>query len=124
MAQQVIKINGRTIHQPDTFKFSFATTSTEGTERLMSGVMCNEPMFTVESYAYEGSDISILEMANLLQMIVNQRQVQLYYFSVYYGRWREAPFYVTQGSVDIGTLKEGEEKYKSLSFNIIGVNPL
>ena len=37
---------------------------------------------------------------------------------------REAPFYVTQGSVDIGTLKEGEEKYKSLSFNIIGVNPL
>lgn len=29
-----------------------------------------------------------------------------------------------QGSVDIGTLKEGEEKYKSLSFNIIGVNPL
>lgn len=51
MAQQVIKINGRTIHQPDTFKFSFATTSTEGTERLMSGVMCNEPMFTVESYA-------------------------------------------------------------------------
>ena len=58
MAQQVIKINGRTIHQPDTFKFSFATTSTEGTERLMSGVMCNEPMFTVESYAYEGSDIS------------------------------------------------------------------
>ena len=45
-------------------------------------------------------------------------------FSVYYGRWREAPFYVTQGSVDIGTLKEGEEKYKSLSFNIIGVNPL
>jgi hypothetical protein len=90
----------------------------------MSGVMCNEPMFTVESYAYEGSDISISEMANLLQMIVNQRQVQLYYFSVYYGRWREAPFYVTQGSVDIGTLKEGEEKYKSLSFNIIGVNPL
>lgn len=86
MAQQVIKINGRTIHQPDTFKFSFATTSTEGTERLMSGVMCNEPMFTVESYAYEGSDISISEMASLLQMIVNQRQVQLYYFSVYYGR--------------------------------------
>ena len=124
MAQQVIKINGRTIHQPDTFKFSFATTSTEGTERLMSGVMCNEPMFTVESYAYEGSDISISEMANLLQMIVNQRQVQLYYFSVYYGRWREAPFYVTQVSVDLGTLKEGEEKYKSLSFNIIGVNPL
>lgn len=80
MAQQVIKINGRTIHQPDTFKFSFATTSTEGTERLMSGVMCNEPMFTVESYAYEGSDISISEMASLLQMIVNQRQVQLYYF--------------------------------------------
>lgn len=120
----MIKINGRTIHQPDTFKFSFATTSTEGTERLMSGVMCNEPMFTVESYAYEGSDISISEMSSLLQMIVNQRQVQLYYFSVYYGRWREAPFYVTQGSVDIGTLKEGEEKYKSLSFNIIGVNPL
>lgn len=124
MAQQTIKINGKTIHQPDSFKFSFATTSTEGSERLMSGEMYNEPMFTVESYAYEGSDISISEMSRLLQMIVNQRKVQLYYFSVYYGRWREAPFYVTQGSVDIGTLKEGEEKYKSLSFNIIGVNPL
>lgn len=124
MAQQTIKINGKTIHQPDTFKFSFATTSTEGSERLMSGEMCNEPMFTVESYAYEGSDISVSDMSSLLQMIVNHRKVQLYYFSVYYGRWREAPFYVTQGSVDIGTLKEGEEKYKSLSFNIIGVNPL
>ena len=124
MAQQTIKINGKTIHQPDSFKFSFATTSTEGSERLMSGEMYNEPMFTVESYAYEGSDISVSEMSRLLQMIVNQRKVQLYYFSVYYGRWREAPFYVTQGSVDIGTLKEGEEKYKSLSFNIIGVNPL
>ena len=124
MAQQTIKINGKTIHQPDSFKFSFATTSTEGSERLMSGETYNEPMFTVESYAYEGSDISISEMSRLLQMIVNQRKVQLYYFSVYYGRWREAPFYVTQGSVDIGTLKEGEEKYKSLSFNIIGVNPL
>lgn len=124
MAQQTIKINGKTIHQPDSFKFSFATTSTEGSERLMSGEMYNEPMFTVESYAYEGSDISVSDMSSLLQMIVNQRKVQLYYFSVYYGRWREAPFYVTQGSVDIGTLKEGEEKYKSLSFNIIGVNPL
>lgn len=124
MAQQVIKINGRTIHQPDTFKFSFATTSTEGTERLMSGVMCNEPMFTVESYAYEGSDISISEMSSLLQMIVNQRQVQLYYFSVYYGRWREAQFYVTQGSVDLGGRRIIKKKYKSLSFNLIGVNPL
>ena len=74
----MIKINGRTIHQPDTFKFSFATTSTEGTERLMSGVMCNEPMFTVESYAYEGSDISISEMASLLQMIVNPEQTALW----------------------------------------------
>lgn len=57
------------------------------------------PLDEINRYAYEGSDISISEMANLLQMIVNQRQVQLYYFSVYYGRWREAPFYVTQGSV-------------------------
>lgn len=123
--QDTIKINGVEIWQPDNdLASSFETTFTQDSGRVQSGVMHATPMFTVEQFSYTATDIPIAESSKILKMIVHGNSFTLHYFSPYYGRWRDDIFRVGKGSLSIGTLKDGEEKLTSLSFNMTGDNPI
>lgn len=125
MAQNYITMNGVQIKQPlKDMGYSFETTYTEDTTRTQDGVLHSTPMFTVEQLSYEARNLTIYEMSQILQLIANGRPFTLHYFSPYYGVWRDAPFYVGQGSLIIGRLTEDKEHYESLSFNMTGVNPI
>lgn len=123
--QDKIKMNGIEIRQPDEgLGYNFETTYTEDSTRVQSGVGHFTPMFTVESFSYEAAWLTVEEMKTILQIITKGGNFTLHYFSPYYGTWRDAPFYVGQGSLSIGRLNEDRERYESLSFNMIGVNPI
>lgn len=123
--QDTIKINGVEIYQPDgDLGSGFETTFTQDSGRVQSGVMHATPMFTVEQFSYVATDIPIEESSKILQMIVHGKPFNLHYFSPYYGTWRDDNFRIGKGSLSIGSLKEGEEKLTSLSFNMTGDNPI
>lgn len=123
--QDTIKINGVNIYQPDSgLKSGFETTFTQDSGRVQSGVMHATPMFTVEQFSYVATDIPVEESSKILQMIVHGNPFTLHYFSPYYGTWRDDSFRIGKGSLDIGSLKEEEEKLNSLSFNMTGDNPI
>ena len=125
MAQEKIKINDIAIKQPKKdMAYSFETTYTEDTGRIQTGQIHLAPIFTAESFTYEAENISISEMTTILQNIARGNSFKLHYFSPFYGVWRDDYFYVGKGSLSIGTLKEDKEEYESLSFNMIGVNPI
>lgn len=124
MAQNKIKINDVVIFQPDAdLGWNFETTYTKDSVRVRSGRGNWTSMFTVESYSYTASNIPVDKATEILQMIVG-KNFTMYHFSPYYGTWRTDEFQVGKGSLKIGTLKENEEIYTSLSFNMVGVNPL
>ena len=123
--EEMIKINGSEIYQPDSgLKSGFETTFTKDSGRVQSGVMHASPMFTVEQFSYSATDVPIKEATKILKMIVHGRPFVLHYFSPYYGMWRDDSFRVGKGSLSIGNLKKGEEKLLSLSFNMTGDNPI
>lgn len=123
--QDYIRMNGIMIRQPDEgLDFSFETTYTEDSTRVQSGEGHFTPMFTVESFSYAATGVSLEEMKTILQIVAKGGNFTLHYFSPYYGAWRDAPFYVGQGSLSIGRLNEDNEQFDSLSFNMIGVNPI
>lgn len=125
--QRYILIDGKKIKQPDSFTPNWATTYTEDSERSMSGKAYLEPMFTVESYSFEATDLSPEEAKLLLQSIIPRPKkptFQLTYFSWYYGEWRTDTFYVGQGSLNTRSLKENYEALETISCDMIGVNPL
>lgn len=123
--QDYIKMNGITIRQPDEgLGFNFETTYTEDSTRVQSGEGHFTPMFTAESFSYAASWLTVEEMKTILQIVAKGGNFTLHYFSPYYGAWRDAPFYVGQGSLSIGRLNEAKEQFDSLSFNMIGVNPI
>ena len=80
-------------------------------------------MFTVESFGYSASEVPAADVSTLLRLVVG-RTFSLYYYSPYYGTWRTDSFYVGKGTLRIGTLEEGGEKYSGVEFNMIGVNPI
>ena len=123
--QDKITINGTVIRQPDTgLAFDFETTYTEDSTRVQSGVGHFTPMFTVEAFGYEASGLTKAEMYTILQLVAKGNNFQLHYYSPYYGTWRTDTFYVGKGSLKIGSLIEDGELFDSLSFNMIGVNPI
>lgn len=125
MAQNYIMIDNVKIKQPDEgLGYSFETTYTSDSTRVQSGAMHATPMFTVESFSYTASDLTIAEMQAILQMVVKGGNFTLHYFSPYYGQWRDDTFYVGKGSLEIGRLTEDGEYFDSLSFNMVGVNPI
>ena len=125
MAQNYITINGVKIKQPDEgLGYSFETTYTSDSTRVQSGAMHATPMFTVESFSYAASYLTIAEMQTILQKVAKGGNFTLHYFSPYYGQWRNDTFYVGKGSLEIGRLTEGGEYFDSLSFNMVGVNPI
>lgn len=125
MAQDTIKINGTDIYQPDeNLKYSFETTYTEDSGRVQTGKGYFTPLFTVEQLNYTATGIPQKEATKILQMVDKGQRFTLHYFSMHYGKWRDAPFYVGKGDMSIGTLQAGEEILESLSFNMTGVNPI
>lgn len=131
MAQDYIKINSKKIFQPDGgSSAAYETTYTQGSTRSQSGIGKFTPMFTIERFPYTATDIPAKDVAEIMQMIVYSKsnkktKFQLHYFSPYYGKWRDDTFYVGQVSdIKFGTLKDGEEKFESFSFNAQRIDPL
>ena len=125
MSQNYITMNNVVIKQPTKdMAYNFETTYTEDTTRVQSGVLHATSMFTVEQLGYEAKNLTIYEMAQILQIIAKGNAFDLHYFSPYYGTWRTDKFYVGQGSLKVGCLKENGEVFESLTFNMTGVNPI
>ena len=121
--QNKIKINDVEIYQPDKdLSYKFETTYTEGSTRTQGGTGKFTPMFTVEQLGYTATGIPAAEASKILKMVVG-KQFQLYYYSVYHGKWRTDTFYVGQGDLVIRTLENKQERV-NLSFNMTGVNKL
>lgn len=125
MAQNLITFNDEAIPQPDEgLGYDFETTYTEDTKRVQSGVLHATPLFTVEAFSYSASNLSFDEAYALLKHIAKGRNFYMFYPSLYYNKWRRDLFYVGKGSLSIGRVNTGEEMVDSISFNIIGVNPI
>ena len=125
MAQDYIKMNGTKILQPDEgLGYDFETTYTEDTTRAMNGTLYANAMFTVEAFSYEASWVSAEDMKAILQIVARGKPFTLHYLSPYYGVWRDGRFYVGKGSLSVGRWNEKEERYESLAFNMIGVDPI
>lgn len=125
MMQDLIRINGVDIFQPDEgLGYNFETTYTEDSTRLQSGSANFVPMFTVEQLSYQATDIPVSEATEILQMVAKGEAFTLHYYSLYYGGWRDGIFRVGKGSLNIGSLEENNETLSSLSFNMTGDNPI
>ena len=123
--QRKIKLNDIDIWQPDAgLGSSFETTYTEDSTRTQDGVGHFTPLFTVEAFSYTAKNIPLSEASKILQIIAHGDNFSMYYCSPYYGGWRTDTFYVGKGSLSVGSLEEDQEYLDSLSFNIIGVNPI
>lgn len=123
--QEVIKINDIVIFQPDEgLQYSFETTYSSDSTRVQSGQAHFTPLFTIEQLGYTATDIPVKDAKVIIEQIIKGNAFNLRYFSVYYGTWRTAKFRVGKGQFAIGSLKDGEEKLTSLSFNMTGEEPL
>lgn len=118
-------MNGVVVKQPDKgLGYDFETTYSDDTKRVRQGRLYITPLFTVEAFSYTATNLTKEEMSEILQIIVPGKPFELYYLSPFYGVWRDAEFYVGKGSLSIGRWNPDEELYESLSFNMIGVNPI
>ena len=125
MAQQRIMMNDTVIHQPDEgLKFNTETKYSQDSGRVQNGEAHITPLFTVEQYGYTATNVPQEKATEIIRIICTGKPFKLHYFSMYYGEWRDAMFYVGKGDFDIGSLKEGEECVKTLSFNMTGVKPI
>lgn len=125
MAQEYMKINDIVVKQPDKgLAYDFETTYTGDSTRTQDGVGHFTSMFTAESFSYEATNLTENEMSQILKEVAKGKNFKLHYRSPYYGKWRDGMFYVGKGSISIGSWKESEERYESLSFKMVGVNPI
>lgn len=125
MAQQRIMMNDIVIHQPDEgLKFNTETKYSQDSGRVQNGEAHITPLFTVEQYGYTATNVPQEKATEIIRIICTGKPFKLHYFSMYYGEWRDAMFYVGKGDFDISSLKEGEECVKTLSFNMTGVKPI
>jgi len=121
-----IQMNGTVIWQPDKdMAYSFATTYSDGSNRTQYGVGRFTPLFTVEQYGYTAKDVPQAEATRILKIIAQGHTFTLHHFSLYYGEWRNDPFYVGKsGNITIGELTPDRKYISNLSFNMTGVNPI
>lgn len=127
MAQNRIAVDGWSTVQPTKFDYNFQTTSSEDSGRVMSGRANISPLFTVEAFDVTYEDLTPAQASALLKKIVQRPSkpyFSLYYFSPYYGNWRTDQFYVGEGSLNVRTLKEGEEMMAQISCSFVGRNKL
>lgn len=125
--QNRIGIDGWDAAQPSDYSYSLETTSTEDSGRVMSGTQYDTPMFTVEAIDVVYRNLSTDVCSALLKKIVKKPgkpYFSLHYFSPYYGAWRDAQFGVSQGSLKIRSLEEGDENVSEVSCRLVGRYPL
>lgn len=124
--QDKIKLNSTEIFQPDSgsLDYDLETTYTSDSGRIQAGTAHLSPLFTVEALTYSASNVPVSRVTEILQIIGKGRPFTLHYYSVYYGAWRDARFYVGKNSCKIGYLTENEECIDTLSFKMVGVNPI
>lgn len=123
MPQNRIKLNNYDEVQPTEFSYSWETTSTEDSGRAMSGTMYDTPMFTVEAWDVKYENLTIAQCKSILQEIVKRPKkpyFNLHYFSPFYGTWRTAQFGVSQGSLNVRSLKRGVENISEISCRFVG----
>ena len=119
------KMNGASIYQPDKdMGYNFETTYSEGSNRTQFGKALLTPLFTVEQYSYEATNVPVTEANKILKAIVKGKNFELYHWSLYHMAWRTDPFYVGKGSLTIGEISPDLKTISKLSFNMQGVNPL
>ena len=125
MAQQRIMMNNIVIHQPDEgLKFNTETKYSQDSGRVQNGDAHITPLFTVEQYGYTATNVPQKKATEIIQIVCTGKPFKLHYFSMYYGEWRDAMFFVGKGDFDISSLKEGEECVETLSFNMTGMKPI
>ena len=123
-------LGGVEIAQPDTLGYSFETTYTSDSGRVQSGLAVTTPMFTVESFSFGYSFLTLAQARQILQIIMPGKAVDMHYPSVYYGGWRTSAvsqgggFYCGRGQVSWGTIIVNEEIVEDFQFNMIGVAPI
>lgn len=123
--QEYMLINNTRVKQPDRgLSYEFETTHTEDSARLQNGKAHVTPMFTVEAFGYQATDLTMAEMSQILRLVAKGARFRLHYLSPYYGAWRNDEFYVGKGSLNVGSWREDKERYDSLSFRMVGVNPI
>lgn len=123
MPQNRIKLNDFDAVQPTEMNYSWETTSTEDSGRAMSGMQYDTPMFTVEAFDVKYSNLTVAQCRAILQEIVKRPRTpyfNLHYFSPFHGTWRTAQFGVSQGSLSVKSLKQGEENVSEISCRFVG----
>lgn len=123
--QDFLKFNDVKIAQPDEDGYAavLSTTSTEDSDRDMQLIMHNTPIGTVEGYNLKWRWLSPQEASQILQQVLNRPQFKVHYFDILTAKWRDGEFYATNFNAPARSLKDSEECWDELSFNIIGVNP-
>lgn len=126
MAQEYLKINDIRVKVPDQdgYGIQFATTSTSDSDRTQDLVMHNTPIGTVESYSLKWSGLTLAEASLILRQVVNKASFKVHYLDVYSGKWKDGWFYAANFNITPIDLTAGKERIDSLSFNIVGVNPI
>lgn len=124
--QDRIKFNDTDIVQPDEGGYSaiLATTSTEDSDRSISGKMHNTPLFTVLGYNLKWSRITAAEASKILQHWVGKSKCKVHYFDIMTATWKDGYFYATNFNAPSKSVKNGEECWDSLSFDVRSVDAL
>lgn len=96
----------------------------QGSNRTQFGKALLTPLFTVEQYSYEASNVPVVEANKILKIIAKGKTFNLYHWSLYHMAWRTDPFYVGKASLTIGEISQDLKFVSKISFNMQGVNPL
>lgn len=120
----VFTIEDTNIEQPTTYSVSFATTSTDDSDRTQDLVMHNTPIGTIGSYEMRWEYIKTSEASKILQLVLNKSQFKVHYYDLFTDSWKSAYFYASNFEMTPLTLEENYKYIDSLSFSIIGVNPI
>lgn len=124
MAQQYFEIDGVQIKAPDTYKPTFATTSTEDSDRTQDLIMHNTPMGTVIGYDVSWGELTPAEIAVILNGMINKSSFLFKHRDpTVAAGWSTAAFYASNFSMAAQTLKDGEEMWTDLAINVRGINP-
>lgn len=123
--QDYLKFNGIRIKQPDEDGYTaiLSTTSTEDSDRDMALIMHNTPIGTVAGYNLKWRYLTLQEAVEILSQVLNKPSFTAHYLDILTGKWRDDEFYASNYNAPVHTLKDGEERWKELSFNIRSINP-
>ena len=121
--QNRIKVGTFDKVQPTKFSYKFATTYTQDSGRPQSGYARLTPLFTTEAFDVEYPELSAADASALLKIIVPRPRspfFNLFYFSPYNGVWQTKEFYVGEGSLDVKSVKKGNEVMQIISCSFVG----